>query len=81
MSAGIPSDYGVTVQKMIADGKFQNESEVIAEGIRLVVAREQLHADIQAGIDQLDRGEGIAAEHVYAEARRRIGAIESKQSH
>ena len=80
MSTEIPSDYGVTVQKLIAAGKFQDESEVIAEGIRLVVAREQLHADIQAGIDQLDRGEGIAAEQVYAEARRRISAIESQQS-
>ena len=76
----IPSDFGVTVQKLIADGKFQDENEVIAEGIRLVVAREQLHADIQAGIDQVDRGEGIDAEQVYAEARRRIKAIESQQS-
>lgn len=80
MSTDIPSDFGATVQKLIADGKFQDESEVIAEGIRLVVAREQLHADIQAGIDQLDRGEGIDAEEVYAKARRRIKAIESQQS-
>ena len=80
MSTGIPSDFGATVQKLIADGKFQDEKEIIAEGIRLVVAREQLHADIQAGIDQLDRGEGIDAKEVYAEARRRIKAIESQQS-
>ena len=80
MSTDIPSDFGATVKKLIADGKFQDESEVIAEGIRLVVAREQLHADIQAGIDQLDRGEGIDAEEVYAEARRRIKDIESQQS-
>jgi antitoxin ParD1/3/4 len=76
----IPSDYGVTVQKLIADGKFRDEKEVIAEGIRLVVARERLHANIQAGIDQLDRGEGIDAEQVYAEARRRIRAMECQQS-
>ena len=80
MSTGIPSDYGATVQKLIAEGKFQDEHEVIAEGIRLVVAREELYADIQAGIDQLDRGEGIDAEEVFAEARRRIKAIESQQS-
>lgn len=79
MSTGIPSDYGVTVQKLIADGKFQDENEVITEGIRLVVAREKLHAEIKAGIDQLDRGEGIDASEVYAEARRRIKAIESQQ--
>ncbi len=80
MSTGIPSDLGATVQQLIADGKFQDESEVIAEGIRLVVAREKMHADIQAGIDQLDRGEAVDADEVYAEARRRIKAIEARQS-
>jgi antitoxin ParD1/3/4 len=80
MSTDIPSDYGAQVQQLIAQGKFQDEQEVIAEGIRLVLARETLHADIQAGIDQLDRGEGIDAEQVYAEARRRIKAIENQQS-
>lgn len=76
LSTDIPSDYGVTVQKLIADGKFRDEQEVIAEGIRLVIARERMHSDIQAGIDQLDCGEGLDAEQVYAEARRRIRAIE-----
>lgn len=79
MSTGIPGDYGITVQRLIADGKFQDENEVIAEGIRLVVAREKLHAEIQAGIDQLDRDEGIDASEVYTEARRRIDAIGSRR--
>ena len=30
-------------------------------------ARKQLEAGIQKGLDQLDRGEGIPAEEVYAE--------------
>ena len=80
MSTNISSDYGSIVQKLIAQGKFQDEQEVVAEGIRLVVAREKLHADIQAGIDELDRGESIDAKEVYAEARRRIKAVEDQQS-
>lgn len=80
MSTEIPSDYGSIVQELIAQGKFQNEQEVVAEGIRLVIARDKLHADIQAGIDELDHGESIDAEDVYAEARRRINAIEDQQS-
>ena len=79
MSTDIPNDYGSQVQQLIAQGKFQDEQAVVSEGIRLVIAREALHADIQAGIDQLDRGEGIDAEEVYAEARRRIKAIEEQQ--
>ena len=80
MSTDIPSDYGSIVQKLIAQGKFQDEQEVVAEGIRLVIARDKLHADIQVGIDELDRGESIDAKEVYAEARRRIKAIEDQQS-
>ena len=80
MSVDIPSDYGAIVQQLISEGKFQDESEVVAEGIRLVIAREKLHADIQEGIDELDAGKGIDASEVYAEARRRIKAIEEKQS-
>ena len=80
MSTDIPNDYGTQVQQLIAQGKFQDEQAVVNEGIRLVIARETLHADIQAGIDQLDRGEEIGAEEVYAEARRRIKSIEEQQS-
>lgn len=80
MSIDIPSDYGAIVQQLISEGKFQDESEVVAEGIRLVIAREKLHADIQAGIEELDAGKGIDASEVYAEARRKIKAIEEKQS-
>ena len=80
MSTDIPNDYGSQVQQLIAQGKFRDEQAVVNEGIRLVIARESLHADIQAGIDELDRGEGIDADEVYAEARRRIKAIEEQQS-
>ncbi len=80
MSTDIPSDYGIPVQKLIADGKFRDEQEVIAEGIRLLLARERLHADIKAGIDELDNGEAFDADQVYAEARRRIRAVEVRQS-
>jgi len=80
MSTDIPSVYGSIVQELIAQGKFQDEQEVVAEGIRLVIARDRLHADIQAGIDELDRGESIDANDVYAEARRRIKAVEDQQS-
>lgn len=80
MSTDIPNDYGNQVQQLIAQGKFQDEQALINEGIRLVIARETLHANIQAGIDELDRGKGIDADEVYAEARRRIKAIEEQQS-
>lgn len=80
MNMDIPGDYGALVQQLITDGKFQSESEVVAEGIRMVIARDKLHADIQAGIDELDAGKGIEASEVYAKARRRVNAIKEQQS-
>ena len=80
MSVEIPNDCAGIVQQLIADGKFKDEGEVATEGIRLLIAREQLHADIQAGIDELDAGNKIEADEVYAGARRRIKAIEERRS-
>ena len=77
MTVEIPGDYDAIVQQLIADGKFRDETEVVTEGIRLVIARERLHRDIQAGIDELDAGKQIDANEVYTEARRRIKAIEA----
>ncbi len=80
MSIDIPADFNPIVQKLIADGRFRDEKEVIVEGLRLIVARESLYADIQAGIKDLDAGNRIDASEVYAEARRRIQALEDKQT-
>ena len=78
MSVEIPSDYSPVVQRLIAEGKFRNEEEVVAEGLRLIVLREELDADIQAGLDDLAAGNRVEASQVYAEARRRIKAVEDR---
>jgi putative addiction module CopG family antidote len=75
MSVEIPSDYSPVVQRLIAEGRYRNEAEIVAEGLRLVLLREELDADIQAGLDDLDAGNRVEAREVYAEARRRIKAI------
>jgi len=78
MSVEIPSDYSLVVQRLIAEGRFRNEEEVVAEGLRLIVLREELDTDIQAGLDDLDAGNRVEASQVYAEARRRIKAVEDR---
>jgi antitoxin ParD1/3/4 len=78
MSIDIPHDYGFVIQKLIAQGRFPDESAVVVEGIRLVAMREKLHDEIQLGIDALDAGDRIAGDQVFAEARRRIQAIEKQ---
>ena len=43
---------------------------------------EQLKADLQEGVDELDRGESIAAEDVWTDLYSRVDDIEkSQQTH
>ncbi len=80
MSVEIPDSYSAAIRKLISEGKYQNEGDVVAEGIRLVIAQECLNTEIQAGINELDSGSSTDATEVYAEARKRIKAAEASQS-
>ena len=54
------------VEDRVTSGEFQNASEVVREGLRLLKRRTEvdaaklarLRAAIQVGLDELDRGEG-----------------------
>ena len=80
MNVPIPADYNPAVQKLITEGRYRDEGEIVAEGIKLIIMREQLARDVQAGLDDLDAGNRIDAEEVYAKARKRIKDIEHGQS-
>jgi antitoxin ParD1/3/4 len=56
---------------MIAGGSFRNETEIVVEGLRLLRSREELRADVNAGIDELDRGLGVDAASVFARLKAR----------
>jgi antitoxin ParD1/3/4 len=58
------------VEDRVESGAYQNASEVVRAGLRLLQAQEDAHrarverlrAAIQIGIDELDRGEGVEIE-------------------
>jgi Arc/MetJ-type ribon-helix-helix transcriptional regulator len=77
MTTEIPSDLVPFVQRMVSEKRFLNESDVLAEGLRLLQARETLHAEARKGFDQLDAGKGVPAETVYQRAEERIREIEN----
>lgn len=68
--------------ELVDTGLYQSQSEVIREGLRLLKEREdlrklrleELRKDIQIGLDQLERGEGVPfdAEKIKAEGRKRL---------
>ena len=76
MNTSIPSDMVPFVERMVSGRRFLSEQDVMAEGLRMLQARETLREEVVKGFEQLDAGLGIPAEQVYSRAEKRIGQIE-----
>lgn len=76
MNTEIPSDFAPFVQRMLAERRFLTETDVLAEGLRLLQARETLRQEVRLGFEQLDAGLGVPAEDVYRRADRRMHDFE-----
>ena len=71
MEIDLPSDAAQFIEGLVASGGYQSADEAVADGVRLLMSRQQLRAEIQKGIDELDAGQGIEGEKVFAELRQR----------
>lgn len=76
MTTKIPEDLVPFVQRLIAEKRYLSEEDVLAEGLRMLQAREVLRSEIAKGFAQLDAGTGIPAEDVYQKMEERISRIE-----
>ena len=59
MHVELPSDTVQFVQGLVASGQYKSADEALADGVRLLMSRQQLRVDIQKGISELDAGQGI----------------------
>ena len=63
MSVSLPPDLEEFVRQELAGGGYSSEDEILLEGLRLLQERKKrlqcIQSDIQIGLDQLDRGEGV----------------------
>ena len=82
MKVAIPVELEPFVQSVIGNGTYKTEAEVVGEALRILKKREQLRRDVDAGVEQLDRGQysqygedsfGQFLEDVKAEERERFG--------
>ena len=79
MNVSLTRELEEYISRKIDSGLYKSASEVIREALRLLREKDQvdrgtlaeLHREIQTGLDQLDRGEGIPGAQVLAEIRGR----------
>lgn len=79
MNVSLTPELEKLVARKVESGLYQSASEVVREGLRLLDDQDRLrevHLDevrkkVQAGLDQLDRGEGIPGDEAYARMKQK----------
>ena len=66
MSVDIPSEFDDFIRQELASGQYQSEADVVCQGLLLLQERrrrlEELRKDINAGLQQIERGEVVEIE-------------------
>lgn len=71
MNIHLPAESSQFIDGLVASGQYAIVNEAVADGVRLLMSRQQLRAEIQQGIDELNAGEGIEGTKVFEELRAR----------
>ncbi len=66
------------LKQVVQNGTYRDQREALDQAVELLKRRDQLRGDIQAGIDEADRGELIPAEMVYDRLEQRAEEIERR---
>ena len=72
MQLNLPTDAKQFIDGLVETGRYSSANDAVADGIRLLMSREQLKTEIQEGINELDAGKGIDGSHVISELRNRV---------
>ena len=75
MNLQLGSDTEARIKSRVATGKYATPADVVIAGLDLLERREQLRSEdlehvrkqIFTGLQQLDRGEGLDGEQVFAD--------------
>lgn len=82
MNVSLTPELEKLVQEKVKSGRYNSASEVMREALRLLEEQDQLRAirleevrkRIAAGLESLDRGEGIDGEEAFERLRKRSEA-------
>ena len=67
MTINLPSDMDQFLKNLVVTGTYASEQDAVAEGLRLLMSREQLKAEIAKGIRDFDEGRYYDEEAAFAE--------------
>jgi antitoxin ParD1/3/4 len=67
MTINLSSEMDQFVKELVSTGKYPSEQAAVAEGLRLLMSKEQLKAEIAKGIRDLDEGRFYDEETAFAE--------------
>jgi len=80
----IPAEFEPAIREAIASGRYRSEEDILTAALRIWREREErldaLRAELQIGIDQLDRGEAIAGEVVLQRLRDKAARLKEQES-
>jgi antitoxin ParD1/3/4 len=87
MNVSLTPELEKLVTRKVESGLYQSASEVIREGLRLLEDHDRLREihlgevrrKIQTGLAELDRGEGIPGEDVYAQMKQKSAEFRKKR--
>jgi antitoxin ParD1/3/4 len=86
MNVSLTPELARFVEGQVRGGLYSTASEVVREGLRILAEREtlrelrrqELRKQVQAGLDELDRGEGLDGDVVFDEIERHLDEIEKR---
>lgn len=82
MNVSLTEELEKLVQRKVESGRYTSASEVVRAGLRLLEQEDELRetrlaavrAEVQAGIDQAERGEFVDGEEAMARVKKRAEA-------
>lgn len=78
MSVTLPTEFEQFVHQEVTSGRYRSEQDVVADALRLLQERDrrrkELRAEVQEGLNQLDRGEGtpLDVDQILIRGRQRL---------
>jgi antitoxin ParD1/3/4 len=80
MTLEITPELQQLVDGIYSEGRYSSQSEVLTAALHLLQQREQLHRKLSEGSRELDNGQRVDAEQVFADLRRRAAQLDAPGS-